>query len=921
MSALLTFAGAILKPFAPTIFRKMSSWTGIDRYRVTMTVRSATGLKFPAREFRSWLKKLELRDFEEPVETAAPRLALSLDDSLAQSGDVWTRQPGRASASLKLVRATYGAFLQLVDDKKARDLAEHWAENRNDAVLARLGDLTLSRGGWGKLDGPDLSFYLQRRSWERRAIRLESVGVTGDLRHSIIEILQPAIPKVPMGAVRVLIGPYGSGKTEVAEAWHLAETEALANGSSEAIPIWLSARDIRRETVEAAVEDAVGSQELLHARGASIVIDGLDEVDGATAEAIAADARVLVAGSPRCRVLVTSRPHVLVPSPEDSHVSELDEDTIGRIVAAMGGNAVVVHTWPAALRTSAKRPFFALAAATAVGTGHSFGGQAGLIRHLVELALQRGTAQTVTTASVLFEALVQLATQITSYEEPEHLPFALRQQLLSTRLVNESPAGILQFSLPIFEQWFAAQQLVSDSPDVPSAFTDRTTFDRWRWAAAIALSGADARLADQIVTSALRLNPGAAGWLLSQISSGFSVNQEKPDVDFGRVGSRKLAATRAWVDSIGPLAVRCFPIDEPQTPIRLGLRISQNGSQTWGWSTEGTATGDEVVALPADLTPFGPPKPGWARGTSGQPPTGSSWPWLAVQQDVRHLTLKILESDQLLGGDVGVWATELMYSWCRVILDERRFTHPPMDRKLLLAKVEQLLELVENPVTSSFAFGRHTIHGENLLALRDWLKIQSAEFIRRPVPAPDTPQSQASNFIWDVYSDQHLVKFAAETYGNACQAYGEVATHTFAKFGWSLGRCAYAPIGVLGTVTRSRGTSFSDGPSVSYVQLPLEALEDIPSSDGYVLSANGRAAIRWTDKEYNQETYQHQSSLLQSWTDRRRRTTAPFGSLHWSNGVLHTNGDRLSSDIAANWLHSDLKSVSLSDGTFPQLNR
>lgn len=922
MSTSLAFAGKLLAPFAALAAKRVASRLGYNRWRIARTVRSRTGLEFPQREYRQWLRHLTIADFEDPVETAAPRLALALDETLAETGDPWLTKPGRMSAALRLIEATYAALLEILEGQSANGLIEHWARHRNEQVLAGLSELALGRGGWGRLDSGDLSLYLRRRSWERRAIRLEAVGVFGDARHAVIDILTPALPDVPAGAVRAVLGPFGAGKTEIAEAWHLACVDELLATTDCPIPIWLHARDLNGKNIERAVVDSLGSEALFHSRGAALVIDGVDEVDGKSADAIATDARVLVAGSLRSRVLITSRPFVLPRTQDDIYAPDLEDDQVQRLVEALGGRGVVAHTWPNALRESTKRPFFALAAATIVASGSLPQGQAGMIRSLVEHAMTRGSTHSVVTRSELFESLVDLAMLRTNTRAPAVRDFATTQRLLGTRLVTTAPAEGLQFSLPIFEQWFAAQALTQDLDGSRGATATRQSFDRWRWAIAIALSGADAPQGDALMVRLLHLNPGAAGWVLKQVGSSFSYERDQTNTDFDQVASRMLSATRTWVDSLGPLSKHCFPIEDPANPICLGLRIATTGWQDWAWSTE-PGDHDEVLPLPPAVHWMAPEVGAWTGIHGGYPPSGMQWPWLAVQRDIARQTLRVLESETRLGGEVGIWATELAYHWCRVLQNNRTILHSPMARADVSAKVQHLMQLHHDPTHVRFVLGARSIYGEDLALLAEWLDNGAPDLIERPVPAPDRDLFQGGGYVWDIYSDERLVELASSIYGNACQAYDEIAGTTFAKFDWALGRRAYGPIGIVGAVTRGSGRAWSDGPSVAYMQLPLALVKEISTEPGYVVSSNGRAAMKWLPREAlpTFETNQLRSRLMLWWSQTAHEDAAPFGSLHSVHSVFDTADDRPASELAASWMHADLKALALSDGTFPNLNR
>ena len=92
------------------------------------------------------------------------------------------------------------------------------------------------------------------------------------------------------------------------------------------------------------------------------------------------------------------------------------------------------------------------------------------------------------TSDALYELLLKLAVSLTgSNGASDGLTFREREQAVSTRLVNGVEGGSVAFALPVFEQWFAAQALLASPPTVAETLANPRSFDRWRWAIAIAV--------------------------------------------------------------------------------------------------------------------------------------------------------------------------------------------------------------------------------------------------------------------------------------------------------------------------------------------------------------------------------------------------------------------------------------------------
>ncbi|WP_237740771.1 hypothetical protein, partial [Crystallibacter crystallopoietes] len=284
--------------------------------------------------------------------------------------------------------------------------------------------------------------------------------------------------------------PFGSGKSEIAEEWHRSAIARLTSDRSAPIPVWLYARQIGHEGLEKVIADQIGLG-LLRARGVAAVIDGLDEVDGARAEEIARDARILVASNSLSSALGTARPGILPPNEDDLVVEGLHENAARQLVQELSGRQHISWDWTSELVATIRRPFFALAAAALVAAGAAPKGQAELMKSLVEQALSRASAANATASENTYDALLRMSVSLTRTNGlDDGLTFHERQLAVSTRLVTPTSLGTAKFTLPVFEQWFSAQALLGSSNLLHEALASPMTFDRWRWVIAVAvLSG------------------------------------------------------------------------------------------------------------------------------------------------------------------------------------------------------------------------------------------------------------------------------------------------------------------------------------------------------------------------------------------------------------------------------------------------
>ncbi|WP_129586619.1 hypothetical protein [Microterricola viridarii] len=894
------------------------------RWRVARKVRASSDIQYPGRLYRRWLKQLNLKALTEPVEVGGPRLALDLDQYFSVES-TWRDGISHHSSAILLVEATYDAMIALADQADADILRDHWARARHEQLLHAFSQ---EFGAPMRLTPSDEAQLLRRASAARRRVRLEPFGIDEEVISAAFDSLRTRVPVVAPGEVRVLIGPVGSGKSEVAEDWFLSTVDRFAVEAAATRPIWLHAREMRNDSLETNVARTM-SVDALATRGASIVVDGLDEVEAALAARIVAEAKVFAGTHKKSGALLTCRPGVLESTRDHSHLEGLSQEEATLLIERVAGSARVTWSWNPLLADAVRRPFFALAAAIAIREGERPTGQADLIARLVQRALSsESAASAAVRSSEIYALLIRMAIEATrTGNVRDGLTFQERQQVRASTLVHERVADqSLEFTLPIFQQWFAAQGVLADPATTLSAIESLESFDRWRWVLAIAGIASSEEQLDSLLEQVFLWNPGAGAWLLTQIAEGhswFRPSASAP-IESENAKARLLRATRAVVSSIGPLAPTMFPINAPDDPIVLGVRT--DGSQvSSGWLSDSSG-GDRVIDLPVDVGPFRQEREGWRFWRSGAIPEGAEWPWLLPVDRIASSSLDLLNRTSLFGPENGVWRTESAYRTARSLIGQQSILHAPMSRELLLDRASALLQHTPEPETTLFVTGNRRIPGLDLLNLVAVLNASTRKEFGRLVPRPDFPAKKAeSTWVWDIYSDEQLQRFYAETFGLACVAYDEAVSTVFLKFAWAMGTGAQGEFGVIAHLDfRGTGLLGARSPGITSAVVPLDALgpalrhSDLPA----YWSSNHRAVV----------TLSGVTESTENWVSRHMRhehqpgkfaSSNPFarGSSYSTSVADASSHSRPASQKAANWLWADLQALNLGRGTFPQLDR
>lgn len=918
--------GAAIVGFAPdglsllTALAKRLSRSLVYRWRVFRYVKRRVGFAFPHVRYRRWLKSICVDDLSHPAESGTSLLARSLDGILA-TNQSWAANNAHQQLAERLVSETYDAMLAFAEDADARLLEERWQRARHKELLAAITALDPPRSR------AEISEQLLRESDGRRQARLRSFGLPEARVDAALELLNELLALPSSRQVTVLVGPYGAGKSEMAEAWIRERISYFLSDAEAGLPVWIHATELSGSSLDTLVTARLKDAHQTDG-AAAVVIDGLDETNGQTAWRAYQQATALVVGRPPSRVLLTSRPGVLSAGDDETLCEGLDVEQARKLMEAVAGTQPATWSWDPALIDSLRRPFFAIAAGVLLSGGKTPAGQAELINALVERALEAHSSSAVAVQEpAVFDLLVRVAVTATrTANQDDGLSFPERQTVRTSNLLWQSLDGHLEFSLPIFQQWFAAQALLKDTSLVDEATVSGELFDKWRWALAVMGLIAPRPVLDDLLERSLRANAGAGAWLLSQLAHGhswFRASDAAFEIETN-APERLLRAARVWIDSIGALAPRIFPIISPSQPIALGVDVTERTLRLAWKTTPGTT--DTVESLPPWVHPFAQNTGEWAAQRAGAYPAGPEWPWVVMRDMVAGATLGILNSAEDLGPDDGVWRMESRYRAARLLTNSRSGRFPPISREAVVQAASGLKGAIDD---QNLSRTRIVIRGRTILGqvIEDLLASSHASadnWLERPVPVPDLPTSSGGSWIWNPYSDARLQEFYAEVLGLASQAYLEVASTTFAALGWSLGLAADPGFGVIARLSFTDSPVFGDhAPGLSSAIVTGALFDQAVAERGTnaLLATRGRALVTlasdgdsedWVDDFVR--SHMREAALA-------GLPAGPFahGPVHSLSMADHEIHERPASLFAAQWLFDELKKLDLGKGAFPQL--
>lgn len=433
-----------------------------------------------------------------------------------------------------------------------------------DATLYSAAPVTPSPAAQGHATTPfeasGSAEYFERLSAvsdERARHRRRGAGLTDAQVQSTIA----ARPKVPhelqfgCGELRILHGPLGSGKSDIAEQWHRSNLQRAAAESRAPVPVWTTIDQLGTAALETHILAEVGLSALSD-RGVDVVVDGLDE-RADRASSLMRQAGEFVKKWPRSRVILTTRSPG--PAAEDLLVAApllTAREAEGLMVRVAG--RPIPDLGPQ-LRTAVLRPLFALLVAQRIAAVEGATGIYEVIDRVVDDVVSRENYDLFAELRALAVETIRAGGAI----DPATIAAADIAALIRNSPLVTTTGRKCAFALATFEQWFAAQAVLKGIVGMDEVLASMDTYYRWRYVLAIIAATGDPARADAMLTALASWNPAAASWVVDEMQSG-GLSRALPHVgpsDWEAFGRRARNAVKAWLDGLGPLA-NCF------TPVR-----------------------------------------------------------------------------------------------------------------------------------------------------------------------------------------------------------------------------------------------------------------------------------------------------------------------------------------------------------------
>jgi SEFIR domain len=695
---------------------------------------------------------------------------------------------------------------------------------------------------------------------ERSRHRRLGAGLT-DHQVQAAAALRPRVPAAlnfECGQTRILHGPLGSGKSDIAEEWHRAGIRRASSDPAAAVPVWITIDDLA-SALEPHVLAEVGLA-VLRDRGVDVVVDGLDE-RAERGPGLMRQAGEFVKKWPRSRVVSTNRSPGLVAKELLVEAPPLSSQQAEQLMATVAGRNVRDVNLGPQLDAAVVRPLFALLIAQRISAVEGATGIHEVVARVVDDVVSREQYN-------LFSELRALAVETIragGAVDPATIAPADVAALIRRSPLVVTTGRKCAFALATFEQWFAAQAILDDVVGMDEALASMDTFDRWRYVLAIIAATGDAARADTVLAASARWNPGAAAWVVDEMQAG-GLSRALPEVgpqDWEAFGQRIRTAMAAWLDGIGPLA-ECWG---PSRSFNVGfddLAVAANIQPprvSIAWLPRSTHT-DHPLARVVEMSALRK-SPGFELSTV-QLPTAANGIWQ-------------LTRDQIASG-LSTYFTDIAHqialSYPGVAREEARV--------YLAAK--QALRDAPTGFTGNLD-------------------------VERLYPAADIAPSP--RYPFGGYSTEEMYRYSVAVIDAALRCYVELSEWVTPRFGRALPLLGMMPVEFFGsmfyTPDRERGPFEFPGPlepGFSWMFRPLG------SPSGYVITpADNRISLSLNDDARSDEMLADKTKLYTAYTDyieahpEYEPFARPFSSSHGRLDLFH---ETPATELALQWLRQDL---------------
>lgn len=754
------------------------------------------------------------------------------------------------------------------------DLAKHVEDALSDEIVKALQDpaLPARRKKIEELYRTSLSRCKQM--WrtlnvpENVATELSEDTSVGDLLGS------------PCSGLYVVFGDQGSGKTLAAERLFQRWLKQSLEDSSQPFPLFINSRDLS-EPLNEYINKMTQGYSSPAIQGATIIIDGIDEIGLSQANSLLEQIRVFADANPKAVIIITSRqlPGLNVDGVKQIELSTMEDEKITDLIIKMAGRAIdrfEMYEWSESIQDAIRYPLFAVMMGVTLRNNPNF--TATRRNQLVNLFAQK-TAKDAEENDWLLQKLAAETIKIGTRVNKSTISKKQFEQnmLINSRLVNEQD-GKVDFTLSIFREFYAARAIIEETISINSTMP---VSDRWLMSMAIVMEEDEER-GNELIHKLVSSDPGFASLLLKELVSRWD-DHATGTISLGtpeEVGQEIWTAMDNWRQGLGKLFSIIGPVSSNGGTATLGIDISGYRIVTsWYRGTDLPS----VVKLSEHMDGETQDEnwPTLSFQDISYTAYSQYWPWIWTKKFLVHTLSESIKSNRLVLESKDA-VRELVWDFSCNVYKFSAVELTEISVREILHFIEKLRDF--NGIHFGNSYGVQFWDCEIKSIKSHLMKLleNGVDTISAPWPSADEPMSSSSGAIY--YSGQRLLDRTNAIYTGALSIYETTIDQWFGPFDKQL------------ELIRPRPAKLEGG-------LVLPDRQDVLSIDPILT----RAISPLSAGEESIATFKIMSQEMCDEFIKSHRETREFWS--YSSGILQDFGSRPATEIACKWLIDDLREL------------
>lgn len=699
---------------------------------------------------------------------------------------------------------------------------------------------------------------------------------------------------LPTQGIQTIIGDQGVGKTLAAHRLFQKAVSIALDDSSKPFPVFVRARDLTCPLKEH-VESVTQGFAFPAIQGALVIVDGLDEVGKDAANRLRYDINPYVSANQGVSIIITSRtlPGLRIDA-QRVCFQNLGQERVLDLLSTIAGRTVEsreLHSWPPSIQDAVRRPLFAVMIGCELRM-HDFLEWANPAQ-VIERVAGRALSEAGTRQNEAEKLLQRLAVEAIGSGDPVYAwrvdrTLAAQHLLMDSRLVSED-AGKLDFTLPIFREWFAARALVEGAIRLDDI---QPISVQWAIPIAIAIYSENEPLARSIMTDLAGSDPGIASLVLEEAersAPAFMGNEQLPPGAALDLGNEIHQSMEDWGRGLGPLKPIICPVKGDGSISTLGVRVGPSMIKT-SWY-RGTGRMAPVVDIPTHFNRF-EYNPDWSGTRYTTVRSTRTWPWLLTKEMlVESLSDKLKSRRFALQSSDAV--REFAHEFASEVVQRRITTRSRVN-------IGDVIRYIDERTTTiaSVGIGDLVFRPEDIRLIRRHLVQLSSdgeEFISDPWPGLDVtgPRIGGHRAWHDGFTQQQLLARTKAVYAAALRIYKHIVDSWFGAFAKSLRLNRLLPV-------RLEGRLIVPGPSDQRNDRPFINWWPRPVSEG----ETSQVAFELASPDY---VHQHATRLM---IETAEQESFKRGDVFWSQTTaLHLHHPRPATELAHEWLIEELQEL------------